>query len=137
MSGKSAIDELLAIAKKKRAELKQELKMLNESIAHLEKLLSPQQLTIPDTLPKTMRFRNKTAIEAAEAVLREHGSPMHLNEIVSAVIDGGYEKHTNKYKLYSNLFPALSRRRKDLFAKIEGVPATFGLVEWEKEKEKP
>jgi len=54
---------------------------------------------------------------------------MHLKDIVTAILRGGYDKQTNRAKLYSNLYTTMSRRKASVFKKIEGKPAMFGLVE--------
>lgn len=131
MSSKSSIEELLALARKRRAELKRELEMLDDSISHLQGLLAPKQLTIPQVaVVKSQRFKNSTAVKSAEIVLQEHGKPMHLNNIITAIIEGGHIQK-DKNKLYQNLYSAMTRKRIDIFKRTKDKRATFGLREWE------
>jgi len=141
MPAPNSIEETLALVKRERNELRQEchkkLRMLNETISTLEGLLkkaeSSRQLELGEAISvDSRRFEGKSALEAAETVLREHGKPLTLKAIVRVILQGGFNKYTEPRKLYVNLYPTLASRHPDKFRRVEGERATFALVEWEK-----
>jgi len=126
-------EELLKHAREERELVSKWLKSLDEFVRYLESFLGmakvPRQITMEESVvPESQRFRGKSAIVAAETVLRERGRAMHMKDIVKAILDGGYDKQLDPHKLYSSLFTNL-RRRHEVFRKAERKPATFALAE--------
>lgn len=58
---------------------------------------------------------------AMEAVLKERGAPMHMNDIARALVQGGYK---NRESLAVSV-ASTAKRREDLFDKVG--PATYSL----------
>lgn len=71
------------------------------------------------------RFSKLSAAKAAVIVLREHGKPMHIKQLIRAVLAGGYPSTPRKVRstLSTNM-----HRQPGLFEKVGR--ATFGLTEW-------
>ncbi|MCK4271129.1 winged helix-turn-helix domain-containing protein [bacterium] len=140
----TTINDALIHAKKERAELGKKLRALNQTIEYLQGLLkieSDAQMEMRGLMNKNSnRFENMTAAQAARTILLEHKEPMPLKRIAQIMIEGGYKgykPYENVRNLYTTLYSILAYQRIDLFKKSEDYKATFGLREWEKEKEKP
>jgi len=133
--------ELLKHARKERELLRTWLASMDDFIRNLERFLgmrhTAEQVTmenIASQSPATsLRFKGATSVAAAEIILRENGAPMHLDDIIDAILKGGYEKQRDQKKLYFTLFANLARKAK-VFAKVPEKPATFGLVEWSQKR---
>lgn len=134
-------EELLKHAKKERDLVLAWLGSLDEFIRNLERFLGvrrgAEQVSIEEVTPpglgESQRFRDKSSVTAAKLVLRDFGRPMHLKDIVTAILKGGYERQTDPHKLYSTLFTNL-KRRPETFKKVDGKRGVFGLVEWATKK---
>jgi hypothetical protein len=139
-----SVQQILQEAKNEREDLCARLERINDrlrvidgAIEYFEDIL--QKIDGAESagvarvvVSESARFKGKTAVSAAETVLREYGKPMHMDYIVREVLKGGYDAQRDPKRLYSNLFTTLSRRAKkqDVFTKGK-KPATFGLLEWE------
>ncbi len=142
MTDTEAIERVLAEAERERQDLARKLEQVNVTIGFLrERLLQQKRAHTPSTgtviVPgiASYRFKNKSAVEAAGIVLREHGKPMHINEIIDEVLKGGYSKQLDRKKMYYALYSSLQElaKKPQIFKKV--APATFGLIEWTSQAE--
>ncbi len=107
-------------------ELKRELDFLQEV---RERFFRP--ITEHRKEARSNRFANLRMAQAAEVALREHGRPIHVNEIADSLEQGGYPHTKSRKQLYTSLMACLSRD--DTFIRVR--PAVFGLRERDAEKE--
>ena len=138
MENKEAVKEVLKMAKQEREKLYNKLRSLEATIQYLEGILGvvSNHPTIRDTkLNDINRFRGLSAPKAAEEVLRETGKPLHIDKIMDKMYDGGFDGQPDRKMLYSNLYSTMLKRKSNIFKRIPKKPATFGLVEWDKQRE--
>lgn len=93
----------------------------NNSVAYLNKpravpSISPHQEAI------THRFSDRTITQACTLLLREAGSPLHVNELYNLLVAGGFEFKGNNPTI--SIAVSLNRNRR--FRKV--APGTFDLV---------
>ena len=140
---KREYDELLARRKEideRGKEIDERMQMIEGAIRYLEELMHKNEPRLESprwksAVAETERFKGKSAVQAAEIVLKDNGKPMHMNLIVEQVLKGGYDGQKNPKKVYSNLFTTLSRKAESGKVFVKGKkPATFGLLEWEQPK---
>ena len=123
-----ATREGIQVAMKALEDLRKEINSIERVLKEvLSKAMPAPETTVREAQP----YAGKTAIWAAEQVLKKHGKEMHLKTIVREILRGGYDQQRDAKKVYSNLFGALSRMAKNgkVFTKSE-TPANFGLLEW-------
>jgi hypothetical protein len=73
--------------------------------------------------------RGMSVRAAAEAVLKEHGKPMHSREITKKAIDGGLWKTKGLTpEATINAALAVSAKKGETFIKV--APSVYGLQEW-------
>lgn len=139
------LKDVLERARRDRNSLKQKLKVVEDTIKYLENLIdnlsAGEQLLFDEGfVVSPNRFARMNIADAARAILKERGEPMTVKQISKVLLEGGYKGYReprNVRDVYTTLFPVMAYQRTDIFKKIEGEKATFGLVEWKKEKEKP
>ena len=131
-----AIQELLDKAKKDRAYHQKKLNEANGVISFLSENLkawsgakNAEESAITEILSN--RFENVTAPVAAETILRENGKPMHINDVITEILENGYREQTNRRKLYGNLYSRFSRK-KVFVNRADGKPGFVALAEWSK-----
>lgn len=72
--------------------------------------------------PSTNRFSDRTITQACTLILREHGKPLHVNDLYQILLDGGMEFTGNNPTI--SIAVSLNRNRR--FCKV--APGTFDLV---------
>ncbi len=75
-----------------------------------------------DTVPKDERFLDRTIPQATALLLREAGSPLHVNEIYNRLLEGSFQ-FTGQHPTIS-IAVSLNRNRR--FRKV--APGTFDLT---------
>ncbi len=72
--------------------------------------------------PISQRFSDRTITQACTLLLRESGSPLHVNELYNLLVSGGFEFKGNNPTI--SIAVSLNRNRR--FRKV--APGTFDLV---------
>jgi hypothetical protein len=81
-----------------------------------------QPIRFADNEPSSQRFADRTITQACTLLLREAERPMHVNELYSFLMDGGFEFKGNNPTI--SIAVSLNRNRR--FRKV--APGTFDLV---------
>ena len=75
-----------------------------------------------EVVPSSNRFSDRTITQACTLILREHGKPLHVNDLYQILLDGGMEFTGNNPTI--SIAVSLNRNRR--FCKV--APGTFDLV---------
>lgn len=81
-----------------------------------------QSIRFAENEPSSQRFTDRTITQACTLLLREAERPMHVNELYSYLMDGGFEFKGNNPTI--SIAVSLNRNRR--FRKV--APGTFDLV---------
>jgi len=81
-----------------------------------------QPIRFAENEPSSQRFVDRTITQACTLLLREADRPMHVNELYSFLMDGGFEFKGNNPTI--SIAVSLNRNRR--FRKV--APGTFDLV---------
>lgn len=81
-----------------------------------------QPIRFAENEPSSQRFADRTITQACTLLLREAERPMHVNELYSFLMDGGFEFKGNNPTI--SIAVSLNRNRR--FRKV--APGTFDLV---------
>ena len=93
------------------------------SVAHMSNNSSSRVPSISRSIePISNRFSDRTITQACTLLLREYGSPLHVNELYNLLVSGGFEFKGNNPTI--SIAVSLNRNRR--FHKV--APGTFDLV---------
>lgn len=127
-------EKVLKEEKQKYEMLLERLRGVKRTIEYLEESLgitkTPLEVQAKIFALESRRLENMSGAKACEIVLREHGNPMLLKDIVKEIKKSGFGKDRTHTQLYRSLFTTLRTHRSDVF-KRTGV-GEFGLVEWKR-----
>jgi len=106
-----------------------------DSVAHARNLIehpgpAKESVKIVDPIRDwATRYKGMKTLQAIQAVLAENKSPLHLNDIVARMIEGGFEVPHRKV-LYNRLKTVFSCHP-EIFYTPKAYSGIYGLKEWE------